>query len=188
MMEGGVPDRQLIDAVLSGDDEAFRVLVERESRSVIGVCRRILGDAHEAEDVAQEAFLRAYQALPTYRGDGAFGAWVWRIAMRQAVARLKRRPRDLHVDPGMAEGWLEAPESSLDPANSALDRERQLEVIDAISTLPTAQREVVTLRFYSGYSLQEVAASTGAPLGTVKSRLHRALAGLREQLTPGSER
>ncbi|MFV2061909.1 MAG: RNA polymerase sigma factor [Chloroflexota bacterium] len=187
-MEAGGLDRQLVDAVLSGDDEAFRVLVERESKSVIGVCRRILGDAHEAEDVAQEAFLRAYQALPTFRGDGAFGAWVWRIAMREAVARLKRRPRDLHVDPTVAEGWLEAPESTLDPAARALASEWRLEVIDAISTLPAAQREVVALRFYSDYSLQEVAASTGAPLGTVKSRLHRAIAGLREQLASSSER
>jgi RNA polymerase sigma-70 factor (ECF subfamily) len=182
MLTGGLPDRQLVDAVLGGDDEAFRVLVERESANVIGLCRRMLGDPYEAEDVAQEAFLRAYRALPTYRGDGPFGAWVWRIAMRLAVARLKRRSPALRADPTRAEGWLVDPDRSVDPVGRLLDEEQRLEVLDAIASLPEAQRQVVSLRFFSDRSLEQISLHTGTPVGTVKSRLHRGLAALREHL------
>jgi RNA polymerase sigma-70 factor (ECF subfamily) len=173
------PDRILVDAVLSGDDEAFRVLVDRESANVIGMCRRVLGDPHEAEDVAQDAFLQAYRALPTFRGDGPFGAWVWRIASRLAFARLKRRPPELQADPSRAEGWLEPTVEDLDPAGMVLVGEQRADVKEAVSKLPPAQRQVVTLRFYSDLSLEEISNQTGAPVGTVKSRLHRALASLR---------
>jgi RNA polymerase sigma-70 factor (ECF subfamily) len=80
----------------------------------------MLGDPYEAEEVAQEAFLRAYRSLPTFRADGPFGAWVWRIALRLALARLKQRPVDLQADPTRAEGWLEMPEAKSDPAGGSL--------------------------------------------------------------------
>ena len=91
MIERTATDRQVVDAVLAGDREAFRVLVDRESGNVIGVCRRVLGDPLEAEDAAQDALTKAYQALATYRGDGPFGAWLRRIAVRVAIARLAAR-------------------------------------------------------------------------------------------------
>jgi RNA polymerase sigma-70 factor, ECF subfamily len=176
-------DRSLVDAVLSGDDEAFRVLVERESPNVMAVCIRLLRDPQEAEDVAQEAFLQAYRTLPTYRGDGAFGAWVWRIAMRLAMARLKRRPPELQADPTRAGGWLAPTVTDVDPESLALVGERREDVLKAISTLPESQRRVVALRFYADYSLDEISTATGAPIGTVKSRLHRALSTLRGRFT-----
>lgn len=176
-------DRVLVDAVISGDDEAFRVLVDREKTNVIGLCRRVLGDRSEAEDVAQEAFLQAYRALPTFRGDGPFGAWLGRIAMRMAIARLKQ-PTHLQADPTRAEGWLVDLGDAVDPQLLALDDERRSEVLQAISTLPEAQRRIVAMRFYRDMSLDEISSATGVPLGTVKSRLHRALAALRRRLVP----
>ncbi|MEX1296276.1 MAG: sigma-70 family RNA polymerase sigma factor [Candidatus Limnocylindrales bacterium] len=174
-------DRVLVDAVISGDDEAFRVLVDREKANVIGLCRRLLRDPAEAEDVAQEAFIQAYRSLPTFRGDGPFGAWLGRIATRMAIARLKR-PADLRADPTREEGWLVDPAGGIDPQLATLDEERRAQVQEAISTLPEHQRRIVTMRFYGDMSLDEISSATGAPLGTVKSRLHRALAALRGRL------
>lgn len=174
-------DRVLVDAVISGDDEAFRVLVDREKAYVIGLCRRVLRDPVEAEDVAQEAFVQAYRALPTFRGDGPFGAWLGRIAMRMAIARLKR-PAPLRADPTRTEGWLVDVADAVDPAVMTLAGERRAEILQAISTLPEDQRRVVAMRYYGDMSLEEIASATGAPTGTVKSRLHRALASLRGRL------
>lgn len=174
-------DRALVDAVISGDDEAFRVLVDREKANVIGVCRRLLRDPVEAEDVAQEAFIQAYRALPTFRGDGPFGAWLGRIAMRMAVARLKR-PVELRADTSREEGWLIDPGEGMDPQLATLDAERRAQVQQAISSLPEHQRRIVAMRFYGDMSLDEISSATGAPVGTVKSRLHRALAALRGRL------
>ncbi len=173
-----------MDAVLGGDDEAFRVLVERESANVIALCRRMLGDPHEAEDVAQEAFLRAYRSLPTYRGDGPFGAWVWRIAMRLAIARLKQRPPELQADPTRAEGWLVDLDHDADPVRRLLGEEQRAAVREAVTSLPEAQRQVVSMRFFADRSLEQISSATGAPVGTVKSRLHRGLSTLRRHLGP----
>jgi RNA polymerase sigma-70 factor (ECF subfamily) len=174
-------DRTLVDAVISGDDEAYRVLVDRERENVIGLCRRLLRDPQEAEDVAQEAFIQAYRALPTFRGDGAFGAWIGRIASRMAYARLKR-PTELRADPTREDGWLIDAAEGIDPQRAILDGERRAEVQRAISSLPEHQRRIVEMRFYGGMSLEEISSATGAPIGTVKSRLHRALAALRGRL------
>ena len=174
-------DRALVDAVISGDDEAYRVLVDREKENVIGLCRRVLRDPQLAEDVAQEAFIQAYRALPTFRGDGPFGAWVGRIASRMAYAKLKR-PAELRADPTREDGWLIDAGEGIDPERVLLDGERRGEVQRAISSLPEHQRRIVEMRFYGGMSLEEISSATGAPLGTVKSRLHRALAALRGRL------
>ena len=174
-------DRPLVDAVNSGDDDAYRVHVDREKENVIGLCRRVLRDPQEAEDVAQEAFIQAYRALPTFRGDGAFGAWLGRIASRMAYARLKR-PTELQADPTREDGWLVDVGEGIDPQRAILDGERRAEVQRAISSLPEHQRRIVEMRFYGGMSLEEISSATGAPLGTVKSRLHRALAALRGRL------
>lgn len=186
MIEPTTSDRQIVDAVLAGDREAFRVLVERESRAVIGTCGRILGDPVEAQDTAQDAFTQAYKALATFRGDGSFGAWLRRIAIRVAIARLAAR-RDVvrldgqTVDPRAA--MLRSPD---DPEAYLLDAEHRAAVFDAVTSLPVSQREVVLLRFYGDLSLEEIALATSHPIGTVKSRLSRGVTSLREQLTSRS--
>src|SRR4051794_39947347 len=84
-------DRSVVDAVLAGDRQAFRVLVDREGAAIVGACARVLGDRAEAEDVAQEAFVIAYRSLSSWRADGAFGAWLSRIAIRLALRRVAQR-------------------------------------------------------------------------------------------------
>lgn len=175
-------DRQLVDAVLAGDSDAFRILVERESRAVVGSCHRILRDPLEAQDVAQDAFLSAYRALATFRGDGSFGAWVGRIAVRAAVARLATRRDTIQLDDEMAERWAMAIVPSDDPESRALDRDRHRMILEAVAALPEAQRDVIVLHFYRDLALQEIAEITGRPVGTVKSRLNRGMAALRDRL------
>jgi RNA polymerase sigma-70 factor (ECF subfamily) len=177
---GRADDRALVDAVLSGDSDAFQLLVEREARLVIGVCTRILRDPAEAEDVAQEAFLKAYASLATFRGDASFGAWVTRIAVRRAGARLSARrdawslDNEAHEQTGAA-----ALASATDLELETIDAEARRALWDAVAGLPKDQREAVTLRFAHDLTVDEIAARTGSPAGTVKSRLHRAMASLR---------
>jgi RNA polymerase sigma-70 factor (ECF subfamily) len=178
-------DRQLVDSVLGGDTGAFRVLVERESAQVIAVCRRILGNPTEAEDVAQEAFLRAYRSLATYRGDGPFAAWISRIAARQALARLVNRPAATQLDETTADAALSA--TGDEPEAWALAGEQRAAVREAVASLPRQQRDVVALRFFGDLSIEEIAETTRTPVGTVKSRLHRGLANLRESMPSRSQ-
>jgi RNA polymerase sigma-70 factor (ECF subfamily) len=178
-------DRQLVDAVLGGDTAAFRLLVERESPEVIAVCRRILGNRSEAEDAAQESFLRAYRSLATYRADGSFAAWIARIAARQALARLVNRRPVIELDEATTGGSLAV--IGDEPEASALAGEQRAAVREAVAALPRPQRDVVALRFFGELSLEEIAQTTRTPVGTVKSRLHRGLASLRESMPSRSE-
>ncbi|HET6379994.1 MAG TPA: RNA polymerase sigma factor [candidate division Zixibacteria bacterium] len=170
-------DRGLVDAVLAGDRDAFRILVEREQVAVFRACLRILGRPHDAEDVAQESFVMAYRSLGTYRGRGSLGAWLMRIATRQAFRRLGQRRADVELTPGMP---LTAPDP--DPLAAALAGERQREVRLAVAALSEPYREVVALRYFGELSLEEIARATGRPLNTVKTHLRRGLERLRPSL------
>lgn len=186
MIQPSSEDRQLVDAVIAGDQEAFRTLIDRESQAVISVCHRIVRDPIEAQDVAQDAFLRAYRALATYRGDGSFGAWLRRIAVRVAVARLAARPDMIRLDAEALDPRAANLRSADDPEARSLESEGRTLILSAVEALPASQREVIMLRYYGDLSLQEIAALTSNPLGTVKSRLNRGVRVLREQLAARS--
>jgi len=180
-------ERLVVDAVLAGDRDAFRRLVERESRSVVATCTRILGDRAEAEDVAQEAFVIAYRSLATWRADGAFGAWLSRIAVRLAIRRAGQRKQIAWLDPeAVVDGGDPAVRTGVgdaaDPAHTLLRSERDAELRAAVAALDEPYREVVALRFFAERSLAEIAVATDRPLGTVKTHLHRGLARLRRTL------
>ncbi len=188
-------DRAIVEAVLAGDRDAFRRLVERESGPVVRACHRILGDLHEAEDAAQEAFVIAYRSLASWRGDGPFGAWLTRIAIRIALRQAGRRKtvtwrdplaneRDQSADPidaAMDQASLAAT-GTMDPSSLAVRAERATDVRTAVASLPEPYREVVTLRFFGEMSLEEIAVETGRPLNTVKTHLYRGLTRLRGAL------
>jgi RNA polymerase sigma-70 factor (ECF subfamily) len=186
-----------VAAVLAGDREAFRLLVDRESPSVVRVCYRVW-DLHEAEDAAQEAFVTAFRALATWRGDGPFRAWLARIALRIATSaprattasRLDRpdtSPR--RTTRGLP--WGERDDHAASIAGQAahdpgIDRARSeraaMAVRDAVARLEEPYREIVALRFFADLSRAEIAVESGRPLGTVKTHLHRGLLRLRRTL------
>jgi RNA polymerase sigma-70 factor, ECF subfamily len=186
-------EADIVAAVLGGDRDAFRVLVDREAAAVVRACHRVLGDLGEAEDVAQEAFVTAYRSLATWRGEGPFGAWLARIAVRLAVRQAARRKSIAWVRPAPGEDHDEQLRAlpagaSADPERLALLGERQQTVRAAVARLDEPYREVVALRFFAERSLDEIATITGRPLGTVKTHLHRGLIRLRGRLEEGSDR
>jgi RNA polymerase sigma-70 factor (ECF subfamily) len=175
----GTRDRELVDAVLGGNADAYRLLIERESRAVVAICSSILRDPEEASDVAQEAFLKAYRSLAGYRGDGTFGAWVGRIATRMAVQRVEATRR--RGATAKLPDEVRADDAQVDPERQFMNAENATALRAAVERLPADQREVVTLRFFNDMPIEQIAAVTHAPIGTVKSRLHRALERLRSQ-------
>jgi RNA polymerase sigma-70 factor, ECF subfamily len=197
-----IDERALVAAVLDGDREAFRRLVEREADALVRACQRILGDHAEAEDAAQEAFVTAYRSLASWRGEGSFGAWLTRIGVRIALRQAGKRRTVAWRDPGRSVAGIDV---RPDPADRAADRaamaaapftdpallslraERANEIRTAVTGLPEPYREVVALRFFGESSLEEIATQTGRPLATVKTHLYRGLARLRDQIE-GSDR
>jgi len=189
-------DRAVVDAVLAGDAEAYRQLVERESAAIVRTCHRILGDLHEAEDAAQEAFVTAYRSLPTWRGEGPFGAWLTRIAVRIAVRQARRRRAVAWIGPAGPEVGGSPWDASTrgpglmsgldgDPAVAAIRSERASELRRAVAELPEPYREIVTLRFFGELSLEEIARQTDRPVPTVKTQLRRGLLRLRSSVDQG---
>jgi RNA polymerase sigma-70 factor (ECF subfamily) len=181
-----IDERAAVEAVLAGDRDAFRFLVDRESAAVIRACHRVLGDLHEAEDAAQEAFVTAFRSLAGWRGEGPFGAWITRIAVRIAVRRAQRRREVSWIDPANPAGGLDVP-GGPDPAISSLRAERAAGVRSAVARLDEPYREVVALRFFGDLSLDEIAVQTGRPIGTVKTHLRRGLLRLRAAVEGGSQ-
>jgi RNA polymerase sigma-70 factor (ECF subfamily) len=161
-------------AAAGGDLAAMEALFNEHKGMVFAVGLSVCGNAPDADEVVQEAFLRAFRSLDDWRGDSRFSTWLYMIAMRTALnwkTRFVQKPR------------LEAPEPSTAPDPGAADREEQLAALTgAIAKLPLQQRLVVTLRHVRGLSLAQIADVQGCALGTVKSNLHHAIVRLREIL------
>ncbi len=178
----GVSDHDLIVRCQRGDGEAFAQIVGRWDRTVLSVAYRMVGDTEEAKDIRQAAFLRVYGALPTFNGKARFSTWLYRIvlnlsrdSLRARGARQRGLVREhdrMRCEPGAA--------PAADQAAGA--HELAARVADAVAALPDAEREVVVLRHYEGLRFDEIAEILGTPTSTAKSRMHRALRRLREQL------
>jgi len=183
---GAPTDEQLIARVLAGDGEAYGTLVTRYKDLVYTIALRIVTDESDAEDVAQETFLRAYRALPRFRGDSKFSSWLYRIATNRSLTHLKRRKRrattvDIDAGPHI-EARSKEPSPIGTPEDAVLDDEFRRRVRAAVERLPEQYRVVVTLFYLQERSYKEVAATLGIPMGTLKTHLHRARALLKEIL------
>ena len=182
-------DQQLVDRVFKGDKHAFDLLVLRYQHRILGLVGRFINDPSEVEDVAQEAFIKAYRALPKFRGDSKFYTWLYRIAINTAknylVAR-GRRPPSTDVDVEDAE-FMEnnAPLTDIESPEASQEKEDLHRVInEAIEDLPEDLRTAFTLREFSGLSYEEITEIMGCPVGTVRSRIFRAREALDKKIRP----
>ncbi|MDA0272594.1 MAG: RNA polymerase sigma factor RpoE [Proteobacteria bacterium] len=171
-------DRQLVERVQRGDKRAFDILVLKYQHKIAGLISRYVRDSDEVQDVTQEAFIKAYRALPRFRGDSAFYTWLYRIAINTAKNYLvsrSRRPPDTDID---VDGEFQADSAVLKDVagpESHLATEQLQEVIfDAIENLPEELKVAVTLREFEGMSYEEIAEVMECPVGTVRSRIFRA--------------
>ena len=169
-------DDELVERSRSGDAEAFRDLVDRHRDRVYGLALRIVRSAADAEDVAQEAFVRAWVALPRFRGESAFTTWLHRIVVRRSFDRLEQLKRRRGRETGLEDAGELPAFGGGDP--SATTRARRLELL--IAALAPMQRAAVTLFYYEDRSVEEVARTLGLPENTVKTHLSRARAALRD--------
>jgi len=168
-------ERGWVQRARAGDTEAFRKLVERHADRAYGLAFRMLGSAPEAEEAAQDAFLRAWRALPQFRGESTFSTWLHRIVVRRALDRqavLKsRRAREAPLE--------EAGPDAAASGDAVPDRELRRKLERLLDSLSGVQRTVVLLYYYEDRSVDEVARTLGIPEGSVKTHLHRARALLR---------
>lgn len=176
---GQLCEQALIQQVQAGDQEAYAELVGCYQKPVYHLCLRMLGDAGDAEDAAQETFLRAYLQLATYDATRSFKTWLMAIASHYCIDRLRRKRvtlLSLDDEPLVQVLGLRCP-SPL-PEESVLYGEQASRVQRALAHLPAETRKVVTLRYWSDYTCEEIAEATGASVNAIKSRLHRARAAL----------
>ncbi len=188
MGEEGV-DKALVQRVQGGEKEAFDMLVLKYQHKLIKLISRYIRDPSEVMDVAQESFLKAYRALPNFRGDSAFYTWLYRIAINTAKNHLvaqSRRPPDDDVDSTEAEqydGESDLKENAT-PERLLLRDEIEHTVIEAIEQLPEDLRTAITLRELEGLSYEDIAVAMDCPIGTVRSRIFRAREAINKRLEP----
>ena len=182
-------DQILVEKVQQGDKKAFDVLVLKYQQKVANIVARYIRDPVESLDVTQEAFIKAYRALPNFRGDSAFYTWLYRIAINTAKNYLvsqSRRPPGSDVDAESAE-QIDSGERLKDrasPESLLLTEEIAITVRNAIQALPDELKTAITLRELEGLSYEEIAEAMDCPIGTVRSRIFRAREAIDEQLKP----
>ena len=180
-------DQQLVKRVQQGDKRAFDLLVLKYQHKIFGLISRYIRDHSEIQDVAQEAFIKAFRALPKFRGDSQFYTWLYRIAINTAKNHLVakgRRPPGSDIDVEDAEHFEGAsPLKDIEtPENALFGDELKRVVNDAIKNLPDDLRTAVTLREFEGLSYEDIAEVMECPVGTVRSRIFRAREAIEKQV------
>ncbi len=183
-------DQQLVERAQRGDKHAFELLVSKYQRKLARLLSRFIRDSTEVEDVTQEAFIKAYRALPTFRGDSAFYTWLYRIGINTAknylVAMGRRAPTTTDIDSEEAEGFENGDQlrDLNTPENELMSRQVAETVNQTLGELPEELRTAITLREIEGMSYEDIANIMNCPIGTVRSRIFRAREAIAEKLRP----
>jgi RNA polymerase sigma-70 factor (ECF subfamily) len=185
----GISDAVLVQRVKQGERSAFDLLVVKYQHKILNLIMRYVKDPSEALDVAQEAFLKAYRAMPSFRGDSAFYTWLYRIAINTAKNHLvaaKRRPVNLEFEITESESFepFAALRDGDTPEHLALTDEIGEAINRAVSDLPEELRTAILLREIEGMSYEEIAQAMECPVGTVRSRIFRAREAIDKRLRP----
>jgi len=180
-------DRQLVERVQRGDKRAYDLLVLKYQHRIVGLVSRYMRDQDEVLDVTQEAFIKAYRALPGFRGDSAFYTWLYRIAINTAknylVSRSRRPPdTDIDVDQGDSHEGSIALSDIENPENLLAGEQLESVVYKAIEDLPEELKVAVTLREFDGLSYEEIAEIMECPVGTIRSRIFRAREAIEKKI------
>ena len=186
--ESALEDGEIVRRILDGEEELFEVLVRRYQARVLSHVARMIGSRDDAMDLSQEILVKVFQALDRYNPEYKFSTWLFRIAGNAAIDHLrKRRPRTVpleNADP-RGDSKVSSPEyksSELDPYALLRNAERGDAIASAIESLPAEFKELIALRHFTGLSYEEIAEVKAMPLGTVKNKLFRARAVLKERL------
>lgn len=183
-------DLILVERVRSGDKRAFELLVEKYRRKIGRLLSRMVRDPEEIEDIAQETFIKAYRALPQFRGDAAFYTWLYRIAVNTAKNYLAARNRNMLTVSDVAGEEEEGGEDRYaaqdigTPEAHLLSKQIAYAVNEAVEALPEELRTAITLREIEGMSYEDIANFMGCPIGTVRSRIFRAREAIAAKLRP----
>ena len=183
-------DQRLVERAQRGDKHAFELLVSKYQRKLARLLSRFIRDSAEVEDVTQEAFIKAYRALPSFRGDSAFYTWLYRIGINTAknylVAMGRRAPTTTDIDSEEAEDY-EGGDQLRDlntPENELMSRQVAETVNQSLAGLPEELRTAITLREIEGLSYEDIANIMNCPIGTVRSRIFRAREAIAARLRP----
>jgi RNA polymerase sigma-70 factor (ECF subfamily) len=182
-------DHQLVERVQKGEKAAFDLLVRKYQHKITGVISRYINDWSECQDVAQEAFIRAYRAIGAFRGDSQFYTWVYKIAINTAknylVSQGRRPPTDdvAIEDAVLLDGGIRLRESAT-PERELLRQEIEQTVFATVEQLPEELKIAITLREVDGLSYEEIAETMNCPIGTVRSRIFRAREAIDTKLRP----
>ncbi len=180
-------DKQLVERVKRGDKRAFDMLILKYQHKIIGLVGRYLRDQDEVQDVTQESFIKAYRAVPNFRGDSAFYTWLYRIAINTAknhlVSRSRRPPdTDIDVDDGEFQDNSVVLRDNESPEDVLATGQMEIVIYGAIDDLPEELKVAVTLREFEGLSYEEIAEVMGCPVGTVRSRIFRAREAIEKKI------
>lgn len=183
-------DRQLVERARLGDKRAFELLVEKYQRRLLRLLSRMVREPEEIEDIAQETFIKAYRALPNFRGDAAFYTWLYRIGVNTAKNYLAMRKKAMPTVSEQAIDEDDEPDERLvaqdisTPESELLSKQVALAVNQVVDSLPEELRTAITLREMEGLSYEEIAELMACPIGTVRSRIFRAREAIAAKLRP----